>query len=607
MRVHQAGTGQIARRTTEQVDDWSWSTSRRRFNALWRLTRRYPTRTFFSLFSLLAATATALIPPLLARYAFEDAIGKNTGDKLVIVVGIFIAFGLANWGMTYVETYMTGWVGERILADMRTELFGHLQKLSLGFYERNRAGVLISRMTNDVEAIDQLVTDGVTTLAQSTLLLAGTAILLLVYDWRLALATLAVIPFMSVGTWIFRSRSATAYSDVRERLGLVTATLAEDISGMRMVQAFTREELATDNFGGVAKRYRDSNMQTVVLNAVYFPYVSFLATLALAVVLGYGGYNYLQHPTPAGLATLFFFMLLVNNFFDPIQQLSQLYNTFLSATAALDKIIGVLDEEPEIVDAPGAQPLAHIRGDVRFEDVRFAYGLRGGEMGEEVLHGIDLDVRAGTTVALVGHTGAGKSTIAKLLARFYDPTSGRITIDGVSLNAVRQDSLRHQLGIVPQEGFLFAGTVAENIAFGRPDARPEEIVRAAQTVGAHELILRLEGGYETQLGERGSRLSLGQRQLIAFARALLADPRILILDEATSSVDIGTERTIEQALRTLLADRTSFVIAHRLSTIRDADLIVVLEHGQVIEQGSHEELLARQGLYTSLYGDWAAA
>jgi len=346
-------------------------------------------------------------------------------------------------------------------------------------------------------------------------------------------------------------------------------------------------------------------MQTVVLNAWYFPLVSFFATLALAIVLGYGGHLYLDNALQ--LTTLFAFMLYVNNFFDPIQQLSQLYNTFLSATAALDKIIGVLDEEPEVVDSEAAKPLAHIHGNVAFEDVRFAYGLRGGEQGEEVLHGIDLDIPAGTTVALVGHTGAGKSTIAKLLARFYEPTSGRITIDGVDLNDVTQDSLRHQLGIVPQEGFLFAGTVAENIAFGRPDARPDEIVRAAQTVGAHDFILRLEDGYETQLGERGSRLSLGQRQLVAFARALLADPRILILDEATSSVDIGTERTIEQALRTLLADRTSFVIAHRLSTIRDADLIVVLEHGQVQEQGSHDELLARQGLYTSLYGDWAAA
>jgi ATP-binding cassette subfamily B protein len=591
VRVHQPGSI-IARRTASDVDDWSWDTTRRRLGVLWRLTKPYRFRTFLSVFSLLAATATALAPPLLAKYALDDAINNTTGTKLVVVVVLFVVLALANWGMTYVETYMTGWVGERILADLRKQLFGHLQQLSLGFYERNRAGVLISRMTNDVEAIDQLVTDGVTTLAQSTLLL--------MLDPRLALATLIVIPFMVIASALFRSRSARAYSSVRERLGLVTATLAEDISGMRMVQAFVREQRATENFRTVALDYREANMQTVVLNGLYFPFVSLLATLALAVVLGYGGHLYLNDAI--ALTTLFAFMLYVNNFFDPIQQLSQLYNTFLSAAAALDKIIGVLDEEPDVVDHPGAQSLAHIEGHVRFEDVHFAYGR-----GSEVLHGIDLDVPAGTTVALVGHTGAGKSTIAKLLARFYETTSGRITIDGVDLNSVSQESLRRQLGIVPQEGFLFAGTVAENIAFGKPDAKPEDVVRAAQIVGAHEFILRLEDGYETQLGERGSRLSLGQRQLVAFARALLADPRILILDEATSSVDIGTERTIEQALRTLLADRTSFVIAHRLSTIRDADLIVVLEHGQVIEQGSHDELLARQGLYTSLYGDWAAA
>jgi ATP-binding cassette subfamily B protein len=569
------------------------------------LTKPYRLRTFLSFFSLLAATATALAPPLLAKYALDDAIHNQTGTKLALIVGLFVFVALANWGMTYVETYMTGWVGERILADLRAQLFGHLQSLSLGFYERNRAGVLISRMTNDVEAIDQLVTDGVTTLAQSSLMLSGTAVLLIVLDPRLALATLVVIPFMIAATVIFRVRSARAYSSVRERLGLVTATLAEDISGMRMVQAFVREQRATENFQNVARRYRDANMQTVVLNGVYFPFVAFLATLALAIVLGYGGHLYLQDGI--ALTTLFAFMLYVNNFFDPVQQLSQLYNTFLSAAAALDKIIGVLDESPDVVDEPGAEPLPRIQGHVRFEDVHFAYGLRGGELGEEVLHGIDLDVPAGTTVALVGHTGAGKSTIAKLLARFYEPTSGRITIDGHDLNDVTQESLRHQLGIVPQEGFLFAGTVAENIAFGNPGESHAEIVRAAQTVGAHDFILGLEDGYDTQLGERGSRLSLGQRQLVAFARALLADPRVLILDEATSSVDIGTERTIERALRTLLADRTSFVIAHRLSTIRDADLIVVLEHGQVIEQGSHEELLAQRGLYTSLYGDWAAA
>ena len=598
MRVHQAGSHLMEQRGAE-VDDWTWRTTRRRFGTLWRLTRPYRGRTGLSVISLLTATATALAPPYLAKYALDDAVNGHTGTKLVLVVAIFIAAGLANWGMTYVETYLTGWVGERILADLRNQLFEHLQRLSLGFYERNRAGVIISRLTNDVEAIDQLVTDGVTTLVQSTLTLAGTAVLLFVLDWRLALATCAVIPLMSGATLVFRRHSARAYAAVRERLGLVTATLAEDIAGMRVVQAFTREQTAYANFRAVTQRYRDSNMQTVVLNGIYFPSVDLLSTVALAVVLGYGGHLYFAQSISLG--TLFAFLLYVQNFFDPVQQLSQLYNTFLSATAALDKIIGLLEQQPEVEDRAGAVDLPASAGHVQFEGVRFAYGR-----GDEVLHGLDLDVPAGTTVALVGHTGAGKSTIAKLLARFYEPTAGRITIDGLDLNDVTQRSLRGQLGVVPQEGFLFAGTVADNIAFGKPDAGPDEIVRAAQLVGAHDFILRLEDGYETQLGERGSRLSLGQRQLVAFARALLADPRILILDEATSSVDIGTERKIEEALRVLLADRTAFVIAHRLSTIRDADLIVVLEHGKIVEQGSHEQLLERRGLYTSLYGDWAA-
>src|SRR5437660_4761153 len=385
-----------------KVEDWSWRRTRRRIAALARLAAPYKVRTTLSIFSLLAATATALAPPFLSKYAVDDGIRRHDLTKLWWIVAAFLLAGLANWGMSYVQTYLTGWVGERILADLRNKLFGHLQRLSLGYYERNRAGVIISRLTNDVEALDQLVTDGVTTLVQSTLTLVGTAVLLFVLDWQLALATLAVIPLMSVATALFRVRSARAYAAVRERLGLVTATLAEDIAGMRMVQAFVREQRATENFRAVAGRYRDANMQTVVLNALYFPFVSFLATLALAVVLGYGGHRYFHDPTPARLGTLLAFMLYVNNFFDPVQQLSQLYNTFLSAAAALDKIIGVLDEEPEIADAPGAQPLAHISGHVRFEDVRFAYGLRSGETGEEVLHGLSFDVPAGTTVALVG-------------------------------------------------------------------------------------------------------------------------------------------------------------------------------------------------------------
>ena len=599
MRVWQPG-GHLMRDRTAQVDDWSWQRTRRRLALLVRFTRPYRTRTLFSIGSLLLATAFALLPPLLAKYAVDDGIRQHDLAKLWWIVGAFLVAGLLNWVMSYVQTYLTGWVGERILADLRNRLFDHLQRLSLGFYERNRAGVIISRLTNDVEAIDQLVTDGVTSLVQNTLTLLGTAILLFILDWRLALATLAVIPFMSIATVLFRVRSTRAYRAVRERLGLVTATLAEDIAGMRMVQAFTREQQNMRNFRTVTERYRESNMETVVLNGWYFPFVDLLSSVALAVVLGYGGHLYFNDAVTIG--TLFAFLLYVQNFFDPVQQLSQLYGTFLSATAALDKIMDVLDEEPEVLDASGSEALPQVQGHVRFEDVHFSY-----RTGPEVLHGLDLDVPPGTTVALVGHTGAGKSTIAKLLARFYDPTAGRITIDGHDLRQVTQVSLRRQLGIVPQEGFLFAGTVTENIAFGRPDATPEEVVHAAQAVGAHEFILRLEDGYETQLQERGSRLSLGQRQLIALARALLADPRLLILDEATSSVDIGTERKIEQALRLLLAGRTAFIIAHRLSTIRDADLIVVLEHGQIVEQGSHEELLQSRGLYTSLYGDWAAA
>jgi ABC-type multidrug transport system fused ATPase/permease subunit len=597
MRVHHPG-GHLMRERDAQVDDWSWSKTRKRVGLLWRLLQPYRRRAALSVLSLLTATVTALAPPYLAKLALDDAIGHDVGASLYVIVGVFLAAGIANCVMYYVETYMTGWVGERVLADLRTTLFDHLQRLSLGFYERNRAGVIISRLTNDVEAIDQLVTDGVTVLFQSTLTLIGTAVILFVLDWRLALATCSVIPLMSLATAAFRSRSARAYAAVRERLGLVTATLAEDIAGMRIVQAFTQEDAAYANFRRVAARYRDSNMQTVVISGLYFPAVDLFSSVALAVVLGYGGHLYFQGTLTLG--TLFAFMLYVQNFFDPVQQLSQLYNTFLSATAALDKIMVVLDEEPEVRDRPSARALPEIAGRVRFEDVRFRYGR-----GTEVLHGIDLDVAAGTTVALVGHTGAGKSTIAKLLARFYDPTDGRLTIDGIDLRDVTQASLREQLGIVPQEGFLFAGTVRENIAFGQPDVSFEDVATAARTVGADDFIRHLEEGYETQVGERGTRLSLGQRQLIAFARALLADPRILILDEATSSVDIGTERQIETALRRLLADRTAFIIAHRLSTIRGADLIVVLEHGRIVEQGSHAELIRRGGLYTSLYGDWA--
>ena len=598
MRVWQPGS-HLTMERGGKVADWSWRRTARRITTLARLTAPYKARTALALGSLLAATLTALAPPYLAKLAIDDGIREQNLDHLTLIVALFVAAGIATWATGAAQTYFTGWTGERILADLRNLLFRHLQRLSLGFYERNRAGVIISRLTNDVEALDQLVTDGVTTLVQNTLILVGSAVILFLLDWKLALAVLIVMPAMFVATALFRVFSARAYRAVRERLGLVTATLAEDIAGIRVVQAFTREPRNEQHFREVNAHYRQANHLTVITNGVYFPFVDLLSSVATAVVLGYGGYRYFDGSLTIG--TLLAFMLYLSNFFDPVQQLSQLYNTFLAAVAALDKIMDVLDEEPEVLDGRDARDLPRIDGHVRFDRVRFGYGS-----GPEVLHGIDLDVPAGTTVALVGHTGAGKSTIAKLLARFYDPRDGRITIDGVDLRDVTQESLRRQLGIVPQEGFLFAGTVLENIAFARPGATRDDIEDAARTVGAHDFIQELEDGYDTVIGERGARLSLGQRQLVAFARALLADPRILVLDEATSSVDIGTEQRIERALRRLLAGRTAFIIAHRLSTIRDADVIVVLEHGLVQEQGSHAELMARRGLYTALYGDWAA-
>jgi ABC-type multidrug transport system fused ATPase/permease subunit len=575
----------------------------RRVKALWAYNWPYRRRSAAALAMMLAATATSIAGPLVIRLAIDRGIAASPPDfgQVELWVGVFVVVTLASWATSSVQTYLTAWVGTRILADLRIGLFAHIQRLDLGFFERNRAGVVISRLTNDIEALVNAVVDGPTTLVQNTIVLIGSAGVLVYVNWKLAIATLTVFPGMAIGTAIFRYYSGRAYRETRRRLAEVTGQLQEDISGVRVVQAFRREGTNYDRFVDINDRYRAANVTTVNASAMYFPYVDLLSALAMAIVLGYGGTLVFRGElTPGGL---FVFIGLLSNFFDPVQQLSQFYQTFLAATAALDNIFTVLDTEPRLTDAPDARDLPPIRGEVAFDDVHFAYS----QGAAEVLHGVSFTVPAGSTIALVGHTGAGKSTIVKLLARFYDPTGGRIAVDGHDLRDVTVDSLRRQLGIVPQEGFLFSGSVRENISFGRPGATDEEIRAAAEAVGAAEFIEALPDGYETDVQERGSRLSIGQRQLVAFARALLADPRILILDEATSSVDIPTEARIEEALETLLRDRTAFVVAHRLSTIRRADMIVVLEHGEVIEAGTHAELIERRGRYFSLYDDWVEA
>ena len=575
----------------------------RKLRGLVELLAPYKWRVLAMFISLVAATAAALAPAPLAKLAIDQGIQKHDVGTLDLIVVLFLLSAVVYAVASYAQTYLVGWVGQRALQDLRIRLFIHLQRLSIGFYSRNRTGVIISRMTNDVEALDQLVEDGLATLIQSGLTLIGVVVILFFLDPHLALLTFLVLPILAIGALVFRIASADAYRLTREKIAAITGYLQETLSGIRVVRAFGQEQAHIKRFRALNDENRDANMTTVNLNAAYFPGVEFLSAIVTVEILVIGGIEAINGHTSTGV--VFAFIAALNNFFDPIQNLSQLYTTYQSGMAALDKIFDLLDEEPDLADAPDATPLPAIRGEIRFDDVSFRYGSSDDDQPAYALRDIDLVIPPGQTVALVGETGAGKSTFAKLVSRFYDPTDGAVLVDGHDLRAVTAESLRSQMGIVPQEGFLFSGTIRENLSFGRPDATDEEIRTAARAVGADTFIEELDDGYDSQIGERGVQLSAGQRQLVAFARALVADPRILVLDEATSNVDVHTESLIEQGMRRLVAGRTAIVIAHRLSTIRHAGRILVLEHGQVVEDGTHDELLEAHGRYYQLYRDWA--